>query len=232
MSDAPQPFSPAAPGPGPGDPGSPPPPVEARVPTPLEATALGTDPLTAFGRWLEEAEDGSGLRNFNAVTLSTVDAQGRPDGRVVLLKGVDDRGFVFFTNYDSAKGRAMEAVPRAALTFHWDLMGRQVRARGRVERVPERESDAYFRSRPREARLGAWASDQSRELEDRSVLEARYRELEASWSGREIPRPSHWGGYVLIPEEVEFWQEGAHRLHDRILFRRSDGGWDRVRLFP
>jgi pyridoxamine 5'-phosphate oxidase len=199
---------------------------------PLSAETLGPDPLTAFKGWLSEVEERSELRNPNAAILSTVDPEGRPDGRTILLKGVDPRGFAFYTNYASPKGRDLEAHPVAALTFYWDSLGRQVRVRGRVERVPDEESDAYFASRPRVSRIGAWASDQSRELEGREILDARVVELERRYPGDEIPRPPHWGGYVLLPDEVEFWQEGPFRLHDRIRYRRADRGWDAVRLFP
>lgn len=207
-------------------------PMTPSAPETLSREALGDDPLQAFQHWLSDAELDAGMRYPNAVTLSTVDAAGHPDGRIVLLKGVDDRGFLFFTNYGSAKGRALAVHPRGALTFYWDGMGRQVRARGPVERLSPEESDAYFASRPRVSRIGAWASEQSRELGGREVLNARVVEMEAIHPGDAIPRPPHWGGFVLRPEEVEFWQEGPFRLHDRILYRRSPSGWDSVRLFP
>lgn len=199
---------------------------------PLTPEALGPDPLEAFARWLSEAETESRMSYPNAATLSTVRPDGVPDGRVVLLKAVDERGFQFFTNHESDKGRALEASPRAAFTFYWDGMGRQVRVRGRVARLPAAESDAYFRSRPRGSQIGAWASAQSRPLSDRSSLEQRYREVEAEYEGREVPRPQHWGGYVLAPQEVEFWQEGRFRLHDRLLYRREGAGWGVTRLSP
>ncbi len=198
----------------------------------LTEEVLGGDPILAFQRWLAEAGTTSGLTYANAATLSTVDPQGHPEGRIVLLKGADERGFIFFTNYDSAKGRALEAHPQAALTFYWDRLGRQVRVRGGVERVPASESDAYFASRPRVSRIGAWASEQSRSLASRTELEARVAELEDRYPGEEIPRPPHWGGFLLRPREVEFWQEGPFRLHDRILFRREAPGWTTDRLFP
>jgi len=197
---------------------------------------LGPDPFAAFEAWMQDAADRSGMRYPNAVTLATVDAEGNPDARIVLLKGVDERGFLFFTNYDSAKGRALRDHPQGALTFYWDLLGRQVRARGPVEPLPPAESDEYFASRPRLSRLGAWASLQSQELEGRSVLEARLADLERQYPGEEIPRPPHWGGFVLRATRVEFWQEGPFRLHDRIRYSRDLNaplhGWTPVRLFP
>jgi pyridoxamine 5'-phosphate oxidase len=190
---------------------------------PLTPEALGPDPLDAFRRWFGEANEASGMRYPNAVTLATADAGGRPDARVVLLKDADPRGFVVFTNYHSAKGRELEASPEAALLFYWDAMGRQIRVRGRTERLPAEESDAYFQSRPRPSRVGAWASEQSAPIQGREALEARYRALEARFEGGEIPRPPHWGGFLLRPREIEFWREGAWRLHDRIRFSRPEG---------
>lgn len=207
-------------------------PTTSSAPETLSPETLGADPLQAFQRWLTAAESSSGMRYPNAVTLSTVDPSGQPDGRIVLLKGVDDRGFLFFTNYGSPKGQALAVHPRGALTFYWDGMGRQVRARGPVERISPEESDEYFASRPRVSRIGAWASEQSREVEGREVLNARVVELEARYPDDRVPRPSHWGGFLLRPEEVEFWQEGPFRLHDRLLYRRSPSGWGHVRLFP
>jgi pyridoxamine 5'-phosphate oxidase len=167
------------------------------------------------------------------MTLSTVDEMGWPAGRVVLLKSVDARGFSFFTNYRSQKGRELEAAGRGALTFYWGDLLRQVRARGVVARLPEAESDEYFRSRPRGSQIGAWASAQSEPLESREVLEARAQEVEARHAGGEIPRPPHWGGYLLTPQEMEFWQEGESRLHDRFRYRRmGDGPWSVERLNP
>jgi pyridoxamine 5'-phosphate oxidase len=189
--------------------------------------------MVAFARWLREAEERSGSIFPNAVCLSTVDGSGHPQGRMVLLKGADDRGFVFFTNYGSAKGRDLDGSPRAALTFYWDPLGRQLRARGGVERVPAAESDEYFRTRPRGSQLGAWASRQSEPLESREALEARVAEAARRYEGRDVPRPPHWGGFLLRPDAVEFWQEGQDRLHDRILYRRRTGGeWTTERLFP
>jgi pyridoxamine 5'-phosphate oxidase len=196
------------------------------APTLLTAELLGSDPILTFNAWLAEAEMASGMRYPNAVTLSTVDAQGNPDGRIVLLKGTDARGFQFFTNYDSRKGAALTATPRAALTFYWDAQGRQIRARGAVVRLPESESDAYFASRPRASRIGAWASRQSEAIDSRDALDAAYAEEEERFADLDVPRPPHWGGFVLSPTEVEFWQEVPFRLHDRFLFRKGeDGTW-------
>ncbi|CAN5696399.1 pyridoxamine 5'-phosphate oxidase [soil metagenome] len=201
---------------------------------PLTPGELGPDPIAAALAWVAEAAEATDLRYPNAVTLATVDSDGRPDARIVLLKGADDRGFLFFTNYRSAKARVLEAFPNAALVLHWDAMGRQVRVRGRTERLPAEESDAYFESRPRGSRVGAWASEQSMPVEDRDALEARFREAEARFANAEVPRPEHWGGFLIRPVEVEFWSEGAWRLHDRIRFRRSTpaDAWVTERLQP
>jgi pyridoxamine 5'-phosphate oxidase len=201
---------------------------------PLTPEALGDNPVAAALAWVAEAAEASGMRYPNAVTLATVDADGRPDARIVLLKGGDDRGFLFFTNYRSAKARVLEEYPNAALVFYWDAMGRQVRVRGRTERLPVEESDAYFESRPRGSRVGAWASEQSMPIGDRDALEARYHEVDAEFADAEVPRPAHWGGFLLRPLEVEFWSEGTWRLHDRIRFRRSspDDAWITERLQP
>jgi pyridoxamine 5'-phosphate oxidase len=231
-------------------------------PVPLTPEALGPDPIRAFRQWLADASGAAnapsdtapggdpppdaGMRYPNALTLATVDAQGRPDARIVLLKGVDARGFQFFTNYRSAKARQLEGAGHAALVFYWDATGRQVRVRGPVERLPDEESDAYFQVRPRGSRIGAWTSEQSTPIESREALEARHHETEARFQEGEVPRPEHWGGYLLRPLEVEFWREGAWRLHDRILYRRepepepapgsgSGGGftpWTVLRLQP
>jgi pyridoxamine 5'-phosphate oxidase len=215
-------------------------PQGAETVPPLTPEALGPDPLAAFRRWLAEAEAASGMRYPNAVTLATVDAEGRPDARIVLLKDADPRGFVVFTNYRSAKGRELEAHPEAALVFYWDAMGRQVRVRGPVERLAPTESDAYFQSRPRASRIGAWTSEQSAPIDGREGLESRYREVQARHEGAEVPRPPHWGGFLLRPREIEFWREGDWRLHDRIRFRREgalevalpDADWTVERLQP
>jgi len=200
---------------------------------PLDSDRLGIDPLSVFQGWFQDARSLSGLRYPDAACLSTVTADGWPRGRIVLVKGADSRGFPFFTNYRSAKGRELEATSRAALTFYWDDLARQVRAMGSVERLAPEESDEYFRDRPAGSRLGAWASEQSEPLDSREVLVRRVGEFAERFRGGEVPRPPHWGGYLLRPVEVEFWQEGADRLHDRFRFRTDGaGGWIRERLNP
>lgn len=206
---------------------------DPREPGALTPESLGADPVRAFEEWFRVAREAHALPFPEAACLGTVDPEGWPEGRVVLLKGADDRGFRFFTNYRSAKGRALEAHPRAALTFYWGDLARQVRVQGSVERLPAEESDAYFAERPRGSRIGAWASDQSEPLAGREVLEARVRELEERYGEGPVPRPAHWGGYLLRPRAIEFWQEGPDRLHDRIRYlRRDDGRWAVERLYP
>jgi pyridoxamine 5'-phosphate oxidase len=172
------------------------------------------------------------LHEPNAMTLATVSGEGRPSARTVLLKGYDGRGFVFYTNYEGRKARELEANPACALLFYWGELERQVRVEGLASRLPGGESDAYFASRPRGSRLGAWASEQSRPVRDRSVLEERTRALEAEYEDREIPRPPFWGGYRVEPETIEFWQGRENRLHDRISYRREGGAWRLERLQP
>lgn len=202
-------------------------------PPPVTAEGLGPDPIRAFQTWFDYVREAHSLPFPDAVCLGTVDPEGWPEGRMVLLKGVDERGFHVFTNYDSAKGKALEANPRAALTFYWGDLDRQVRVQGEVERLSAEESDAYFASRPRGSRIGAWASDQSAPLESREVLEARGREVAQRYGDGPIPRPPHWGGYLIRPRTVEFWQGREDRLHDRIVYRRGgDGGWTTERLNP
>ncbi len=212
---------------------SPLPPSDADF-TRLRRENLGTDPLVAFQGWLRYAETNGEMNYPNACTLATVDPDGKPEGRIVLVKGVDDDSVHFYTNYRSAKARSLQATPHAALTFYWDGLGRQVRIRGGVEPLPDEVSDAYFRTRPRLSRLGAWASKQSRGLGSREVLEERLREMKERFGDGEIPRPPHWGGYRLVPLEVEFWAAGDHRLHDRFRFRREapGEGWVVTRLYP
>ena len=197
----------------------------------LDGTDVAPDPTEQFRRWFDEAL-GAGLHEPNAMTVATATPEGRPSARVVLLKGFDGRGFVFYTNYEGRKGRELERNPRAALLFYWGELERQVRIEGTVSRVSEEESDAYYASRPRGSRLGAIASEQSRVVEGREVLEARIADLEAEYEGREVPRPAFWGGYRVEPEAMEFWQGRENRLHDRILYRRDGGGWKIERLQP
>jgi pyridoxamine 5'-phosphate oxidase len=198
-----------------------------------EADALA-DPLALFGEWLQVAV-ASGLREPNAMTLATSTPDGRPAARIVLLKSYDSQGFVFFTNYASRKGRELADNPQAALVFWWGDLERQVRVEGTVQKVSAEESDAYYHSRPLGARLGAWVSAQSSEIGGRSVLEERLAELTQQHPGKGEPpplRPPFWGGYRLTPQAIEFWQGGVHRLHDRLLYRRTEGAWELVRLSP
>lgn len=207
--------------------------LPGEAPRALTREMLVPDPIVQFRGWLEDAVRDSGQRDPNAMCLSTLGEDGMPQGRMVLLKEADDRGFIFYTNLQSPKGQALAAHPRAALTFHWDRMGRQVRVEGEVERVTDSEADAYYATRFRQSRLGAWASRQSAPLASRDELEARVAEFDARYPGDEIPRPPHWSGFRLVPVRVEFWQDRPGRLHDRFLYRRvGDDGWEVIRLNP
>jgi pyridoxamine 5'-phosphate oxidase len=197
----------------------------------LEREDLDPDPMVQFRRWFADAE-AADLPLPNAAALATADANGRPSARHVLLRAFDDRGFVFYTNHDSRKGQELAANPQAAITIVWKELDRQVSAAGPVERVPEEESAAYFRTRPREARIGAWASRQSDVLGGREELEARFAEVDARYPGDDVPLPPFWGGFVLRPRTVEFWQGRPFRLHDRFRYAREAGGWTIDRLFP
>lgn len=198
----------------------------------LDETTAAVEPLAMFEAWFAEAAQ-SGLVEPNAMTLATATPQGKPSARVVLLKDFDARGFSFFTNYESRKGHEMAANPFAALTFWWGPLERQIRIEGRVEQLDAAESDAYYASRPQGSRLGAWVSHQSAIIKDREVLEARLAELEAQYGENPPPRPPFWGGYRVVPDVVEFWQGGLHRLHDRLRYtRQDDGTWKLVRLSP
>ncbi len=196
----------------------------------VEADA-GPDPIALFERWFGEAR-AAAVPEPNAMTLATVDDDGTPDARAVLLKEFDARGFVFFTNYGSRKARDLARHPVAALCFAWLPLERQVRIRGTVGKVPREESETYFRSRPRGSQLGAWASEQSAPLDGRAPLEARLAELEAEYAGREVPVPPHWGGYRVTPASIEFWQGRPNRLHDRLRYLNKGGTWRRERLSP
>ena len=197
----------------------------------LDESGVAGDPLVEFRRWFAEAH-AAGVDEPNAMTLATVSAEGLPRARVVLLKDVDDSGFVFFTNYESAKGREMARCEAAALVFLWLPLERSVRVEGRVERVDAATSDAYFAQRPRASQLGASASPQSRVVADRSELERSFADAEARFAGAEVPRPTGWGGYRVVPASVEFWQGRQSRLHDRLRYRRVDGAWRIERLAP
>ena len=190
-----------------------------------------TEPFGLFAEWLEAAKAAE-PNDANAMTLATLDAEGVPDARIVLLKDVDARGFTFFSNQESAKGEQLWAHPAAALVFHWKSLRRQVRVRGAVEPVSAAEADAYFASRARESRIGAWASDQSRPLDSRAVLEARVAEQTESFDGQDVPRPDRWSGWRIVPQQVEFWRDRAFRLHDRLRFERDGDAWLRTRLWP
>jgi pyridoxamine 5'-phosphate oxidase len=220
----------------------------------LRRHEVGPDPIAQFNSWFQEAKGARAkgrLRKFivgcyksfsmlggseppdvTAMTLATVDTNGRPSARMVLLKGVDQRGFVFFTNYNSRKGQELTENPQAALVFYWADLERQVCIAGKVLKIPESESDAYFQSRPRGSRLAAWVSKQSKVVKDRAELERNWNELETRYAGKEIPRPPYWGGYVLLPERIEFWQGGPNRLHDRIQYEKSGDQWRIERLAP
>ena len=190
-----------------------------------------TDPLVLFEDWFADARAAE-PNDPNAMSLATVGPEGAPAVRIVLLKGVDRRGFVFYTNLESRKGADLAGNHRAALAFHWKSLRRQVRIEGAVEPVTKDEADAYYASRPRDSRIGAWASAQSRPLESRAALEARVREIEARFPGEAVPRPDFWSGYRLQPRYFEFWQDRPFRLHDRISFTAADGSWHRGRLYP
>jgi pyridoxamine 5'-phosphate oxidase len=197
----------------------------------LSETDAGNDPFPLFHRWFEDARAGQ-LSEPNAMTLATVGEDHKPSARAVLLKGLDERGFTFFTNYDSRKGRELDANPFAALVFLWQQLERQVRIEGMVEKVTAKESDDYFVNRPLGSRLGAWASRQSDVISGREYLEAQHAALMAKYPDGNVPRPDFWGGYRLIPDMIEFWQGRPSRLHDRIRFRKSPDGWIKERLSP
>ncbi|HEX9054028.1 MAG TPA: pyridoxamine 5'-phosphate oxidase [Gemmatimonadales bacterium] len=197
----------------------------------LDERDVDPDPLVQFHKWFDDARRAE-LPEPNAMTLATATPAGVPSARMVLLKAADERGFTFFTDYRSRKGQELEANPHAALVFFWGELERQVRITGTVGRVSREETEAYFRTRPRESRLGAWTSHQSTVLAGRETLEARLREVAARHPGDEVPTPPHWGGYLLKPDALEFWQGRESRLHDRVRYQREAGGWRIERLSP
>jgi pyridoxamine 5'-phosphate oxidase len=196
----------------------------------LREADTGANPFVLFREWYEEA-GAAGLPEPDAMTLATADAAGVPSARMVLLRGYDDSGFFFFTNYESCKAGELAVNPRAALVLYWPELNRQIRIQGRVERLSEAESDAYFQTRARGSQLGAWASPQSRPLAGREILDQRMDEATARFPA-EVPRPPFWGGFRVVPDVIEFWQGRENRLHDRLEYRRAPNGWDRRRLAP
>jgi len=197
----------------------------------LNEDSVSKDPIEQFNSWYQEAIDQEVLF-YDAMHLATVASDGRPSGRVVLLRGVDDSGFTFYTNYESRKGKELAENENASLTFFWPAMKRQIRIEGTVTKTSTETSDAYFQSRPRGSRLGAAASPQSEVIDSRAILEDGYAELEKKYEGEEVPRPEQWGGFVVNPYRIEFWQDVPDRLHDRILYERIDGAWKISRLAP
>ncbi|MCB9991063.1 MAG: pyridoxamine 5'-phosphate oxidase [Rhodospirillales bacterium] len=204
-------------------------------PDPIKALETANDapdqPLALFHQWFAEAEQSEPV-DANAMSVATIDADGTPSVRILLLKALDDRGFVFYTNKQSRKGDALGANPLAALCFHWKSLGRQVRIEGTVEHVSDEEADSYFATRPEGSRIGAWASQQSRQLDSRSTLEKAVADRTAEYEGQTIPRPPHWGGYRVIPNRIEFWHEGQYRLHTRLIYTKQGGDWAKQMLFP
>lgn len=197
----------------------------------LDIKDLAQNPIVQFEYWFDEAV-GANLPEPHAFMVSTVNTEGKPSARIVLLRNADENGFTFFTNYNSRKGHDIEAKPYASATFFWQQLQRQVRIEGTIEKVSAQESDEYFASRPRESQIGAWASNQSQVLESREALEQRVASLTKEYEGKDIPRPPHWGGYRIKPTQIEFWQGRASRLHDRFLYTLDNNNWTINRLNP
>ena len=197
----------------------------------LSESDVSNNPFTQFGVWWNEAIQAN-LEEVNAMTLSTVSKDARPSSRIMLLKGYDEKGFVFFTNYESNKGKNIADNPYVSLLFFWKELERQVRIEGSIEKLETEYNDEYFNSRPVGSRIGAWASKQSRAIESRAVLEADYKEFANQFDGIEVPRPDHWGGYRVVPNKIEFWQGRSNRLHDRIVYELDNAAWRIKRLSP
>ncbi len=198
----------------------------------LDESNLEKNPIDLFQKWFKEVEQLGGVEEPNAMTISTVGVDGFPKSRVVLLKKYDKEGFVFYTNYNSEKGKAIAINPNVCISFFWPNLERQVIIKGIVEREQDEKSTSYYHSRPRGSQLGAWASEQSNIIEDRAILEERLKELEAKFKDQPIPKPPHWGGYIIKPISIEFWQGRPNRLHDRILYTKESNSWNLDRLSP
>lgn len=197
----------------------------------LDESQVGNDPILFFAKWFEEAQQAQVLE-VNAMTLATIDVNNFPEARIVLLKGFDEKGFTFFTNYNSHKGQSILANPKAALVFFWQELERQVRIKGIVEKLSDEENDSYFNSRPEASKIGAWSSPQSQKIAERDFLDQNFRKYEQKFQQQFIPRPEHWGGYRVVPNSIEFWQGRSSRMHDRIVFQRKGASWEKFRLAP